>query len=92
MMCNPNRNKSLTNELSNVKDYIDNFTHRYKEEYGFNLNRDIYVDDIRIRAIGRATTNSLEKQDALIRERSNGKLEPINVSKILFFLINNDLF
>ncbi len=61
---------------------------RYKEEYGFNLNRDIFIDDIRIRAIGR-TKFDKNKSIFVNMRKDESCLKPINVFNLSFFKINN---
>jgi 5-oxoprolinase (ATP-hydrolysing) len=61
-------------------DYQLEFERRYKREYGFTIaGRDILVDDLRVRAIGKSDTFSVEEKiDA------NEKYEPITHSETYF--------
>ena len=57
-------------------DYVESFRKRYKLEFGFDLSeRDILVDDLRVRSIGRASTLRSFPLDE--KRKSKGKLEDV---------------
>lgn len=46
---------TTANNSRNLQDFRESFVSNYRREYGFELhNRDILVDDIRVRAVGRS--------------------------------------
>ena len=74
-------------ELSQLKasDFRESFIQKYLEEYGFNLDRDIYVDDIRIRGI--ASTISKETNLSVVKKREVGdKIKHTDVKFNIFIL------
>ena len=81
IMCSPHVYRSCPTELKHT-DFLTSFLDRYRTEYGFVLNRDIYIDDIRVRGIGK--TNFQDKNLVQIETRKEGKLKPIG-SKNVFF-------
>lgn len=50
---------------TNLTSYSDVFVENYKREFGFELKgRDILIDDVRVRAIGKASDNSAKEEVA----------------------------
>ena len=65
-----------------VEAFLATFTRRYRDEYGFNLDRPVYVDDIRVRGIGKSRTTKSAQQNEQDR---TGPLKSVDVSVFLFF-------
>ena len=60
------------------------FTARYKKEFGFHLsNRDILIDDIRVR--GESVTSDGSEPIISNSDRSNGQLTKAQFHKISFY-------
>jgi 5-oxoprolinase (ATP-hydrolysing) len=61
-------------------DYKQTFEQKYKREYGFSIaNRDILVDDIRIRAIGKSDTFSIKEPVT-----TNKEYQPVTYAQTYF--------
>ena len=54
------------------------FIRKYKEEYGFNLDRQIFIDDIRIRGIGKSKDKN--EKPVCVEERKSGSIQSLYVS------------
>ncbi|OBT70409.1 hypothetical protein VE03_00215 [Pseudogymnoascus sp. 23342-1-I1] len=48
-------------------DFKTSFINRHREEFGFTMPRDVYVDDVRVRAIGKSTTYELSPAEELLK-------------------------
>lgn len=51
-------------------DFAGSFVHQHREEFGFVLDRDILVDDIRVRAIGKTTGQEFKTISQSLQEAS----------------------
>ena len=80
IMCSPSKTYSHVKELK-YADFQNVFETRYKNEFGFNLERGITIDDVRIRAIGKS--KSLQNK-LLAKERSSGTIESLH-SRMVYF-------
>lgn len=71
-------------DLSQLKftDFQQSFINKYQTEYGFVLNREIIIDDVRIRGIGK--TKFIKNYSIELSERESGKLEPVGKEKVYF--------
>ncbi|RNA32525.1 5-oxoprolinase [Brachionus plicatilis] len=81
IMCSPHVYRSSPNDLKHT-DFLTSFLERYRTEYGFVLNRDIYVDDIRVRGIGK--TKLQDKNLVCVNSRKEGKLDPFDTKNVYF--------
>lgn len=76
LMCLPTDGASGTKH----GDFITTFVNRYQSEFGFTIEkRDIIVDDIRVRGVGKS---DLDKEIEL--EISNEQPQPISITKVFF--------
>lgn len=64
------------------EDYRKVFEDKYKKEYGFQMkNRDVIIDDIRVRAIG---VTSKEKKKFEVEEKKQVEVKPIKIDHDLY--------
>lgn len=61
-------------------DFKTSFIDRHREEFGFTMPRDVYVDDVRVRAIGKSTTYGSELSPA--EELSKLSCRPVSQAAI----------
>ncbi|CAF0710424.1 unnamed protein product [Brachionus calyciflorus] len=81
IMCSADIYRASPRDLKHT-DFLSSFLNRYKTEYGFVLNRDIYIDDIRVRGIGKTKFNNEELIS--LDTRINGQLEPVDIKRVYF--------
>lgn len=83
LMCSANTNKNLTSNIIAVPGYGDfntTFLERYRTEFGFVLpQRNIIVDDIRVRGCGKTSTPAEE-----IIEKTNSLAKPDTTARVFF--------
>ena len=61
--------------------YLDAFLHRYRTEFGFVLqNRDILVDDVRVRGIGKTGFEN----EAEINSAASESPKPVETTPVFF--------
>ncbi|XP_050304540.1 5-oxoprolinase [Anthonomus grandis grandis] len=80
LMCNPSSTKS---ESLHPKegDFMKSFIERYKSEFGFVIsNRNVIVDDIRVRGVGK----SLIEQETPLDTSETFLIAPITKTKVFF--------
>ncbi|PAV60150.1 hypothetical protein WR25_18508 isoform F [Diploscapter pachys] len=71
----PQKPASLTN-------FIESFREIYKKEYGFNLhNRNIIVDDVRIRGVGKSVIHVSEH----LEDAEEPEQPPVTTERLVFF-------
>ena len=73
IMCTPSKMYTKNIKEMNYRDFENLFIKKYKDEYGFNLDRQIIIDDIRIRGIGKSR-DSLNQSK--IPTRTSGSIIP----------------
>jgi 5-oxoprolinase (ATP-hydrolysing) len=77
MMCSSLVKKSAVHQLQ-VNDFRQAFLQRYQTEYGFLLQREIFIDDIRVRGIGKGFRHGVD--GANFEDRPPGSdLQPTEV-------------
>lgn len=72
--------------------YLDAFLHRYQTEFGFVLqNRDVLVDDVRVRGIGQT---NFENEAETTSESKVLPPKPVETTQVFFDdqYINTDVF
>ena len=80
IMCTPETSKVNAYELKH-DEFEKVFFNRYKSEYGFTLNREIVIDDVRVRGVGK--TDYL-KNIINLSERKSGSLNTVGVRQVYF--------
>jgi 5-oxoprolinase (ATP-hydrolysing) len=77
----------MISQPENIEDYADAFTARHLQEFGFTQHRDILVDDIRIRSVGRGmdveVSSPFDQLEGL-QEIYLGKEEAASTRKVYF--------
>ncbi len=67
--------------------FLDSFLHRYKTEFGFVLqNRDVLVDDVRVRGIGKTefeTSDQVESADEPVN-LADPRPKPVETAEVFF--------
>jgi 5-oxoprolinase (ATP-hydrolysing) len=78
----------MISQPENIESFADAFTKRHMQEFGFTQPRDIMVDDIRIRSVGRGmdvqTTSAFEQLDGVTDMPYLGQSHAASTRKVYF--------
>jgi 5-oxoprolinase (ATP-hydrolysing) len=68
---------------NDISKFISSFIQKYIDEYGFTLDRRIFIDDVRVRGVGKT---NIYKHKLTISQRHNSqpKLKPISIKNVYF--------